>query len=116
MLLSEKTFRQTHRMLVNRTVYLRYMRQWAGIVREVARIECLDAGVLLTIEWGNDGTGLPRLAAEIEWHVGIVKPQTKMILVSRREGRCGSTGGNREGLDVENALHRNAARTTGIRL
>ena len=92
------------------------MRQWTSIIREVAGVEHLDTGVLFAVEWGNDGAGLTWLAAEIEWHIGIVKPETEMVLMRWREGRCRPTCRNREGLNIENALYGDAAGSGGVRL
>jgi len=58
--------------------------QRARVVRELAGVEHLDAGVLLTVERGHDRRGGPGLAAELERLPRAVEPQAQMELVSGR--------------------------------
>ena len=60
--------------------------QRSGGDRELRGVHDLDAGVLLPVERGHARHGGTRLTAEVEGDVGIVEPDTQVVLVGGREG------------------------------
>src|SRR5205807_2028992 len=86
-----------------------HMRQWTRIIREVACIQNLDTSMLLTIERSDDWTGCPWLTTLIERNLGVIEPETKVILMRRVECGCWATLGDRECLHIEDAPHRHVA-------
>src|ERR1017187_10114493 len=61
------------------------MRERAGVIRELCCIQHLDTSVLYAIEWSDNWAWLTRLATELKGNLGVVEPETNMVLVRWHE-------------------------------
>lgn len=82
-----------------------HMRERTLVVWEVRRIEYLDPGVLLAVEWSHDRRGGRSLTAQAERLDRAVEPQAQVELVRGRE-RSRAPSRQRERLLIEDAPHR----------